>query len=182
MANLIKYGNLALDNLLTLGQISNKKHSDRQIDRQIGLSSMVALFIYKTLGGLRRNNNYNNVTHFSTFPIIFKIIATLFNFYRKTKKKKVRNCMLLMELLKPCVDYCNVPPDSMKNEGHIFHSYVTESNLHGVRDYAYRDIFVVMRESTVISFPTLSTYIVPERNNKQVSESCLITTGALGNL
>ena len=88
--------------------------------------------------------------------------------------------MLLMELLKPCVDYCNVPPDSMKNEGHIFHSYVTESNLHGVRDYAYRDIFVVMRESTVVSFPTLSTYIVPKRNNKQVSESCLITTGALG--
>lgn len=63
----------------------------------------------------------------------------------------------------------------------FLHSYVTESNLHSVRDYAYRDIFVVMRESTVVSFPTLSTYIVPERNNKQVSESCLITTtGALG--
>ena len=81
---------------------------------------MVALFIYKTLGGLRRNNNYNNVTHFSTFPIIFKIIATLFYFFiEKPKKKKVRNCMLLMELLNPCVDYCNVPPDSMKIEGHI---------------------------------------------------------------
>lgn len=120
MANLIKYGNLALDNLLTLGQISNKKHRERQIDSQIGLSSMVALFIYKTLGGLRRNNNYNNVTHFSTFPIIFKIIATLFYFFiEKPKKKKVRNCMLLMELLNPCVDYCNVPPDSMKIEGHI---------------------------------------------------------------
>lgn len=120
VANLIKYGNLALDNLLTLGQISNKKHRERQIDSQIGLSSMVALFIYQTLGGLRRNNKYNNVTHFSTFPIIFKIIATLFYFFiEKPKKKKVRNCMLLMELLNPCVDYCNVPPDSMKIEGHI---------------------------------------------------------------
>lgn len=88
MANLIKYGNLALDNLLTLGQISNKKHRERQIDRQIGLSSMVALFIYQTLGGLRRNNKYNNVTHFSTFPIIFKIIATLFYFLIEKPKKK----------------------------------------------------------------------------------------------
>ena len=50
---------------------------------------MVALFIYQTLGGLRRNNKYNNVTHFSTFPIIFKIIATLFYFFiEKPKKKK----------------------------------------------------------------------------------------------
>ena len=91
MANLIKYGNLALDNLLTLGQISNKEHRDRQIDRQTGLSSMVASFVYKTLGGLSRNNNYNNVTHSSTFfPIIFKIIG-------KTKKES-KKCML-MELL-----------------------------------------------------------------------------------
>lgn len=86
VANLIKYGNLALDNLLTLGQISNKEHRDRQIDRQTGLSSMVASFVYKTLGGLRTNNNYNNVTHSSTFfPIIFKIIG-------KTKKESGAAC------------------------------------------------------------------------------------------
>lgn len=76
---------------------------------------------------------------------------------------------------------CNVPPDSMKFEGHISPHVVILLNLiNRVRDYAYWDIFVVMRESTVVSFPTLSTYIVPERNNKQVSESCLIRTGALG--
>ena len=123
MANLIKYGNLALDNLLTLGQISNKEHRDRQIDRQTGLSSIVASFVYQTLGGLRRNNNYNNVTHSSTFfPIIFKIIG-------KTKKES-KKCML-MELLNPCVKsiHCNVPPDSMKFEGHISPHAVILLNL-----------------------------------------------------
>lgn len=174
MANLIKYGNLALDNVLTLGQISNTKHSDRQIYRQTGLSSMVASFVYKTLCGLRRNNNYNNVTHSLTFfPKIFKIIARLFYFLWKNQKKSRE-----LHVNGTVKSVFHLIPWKLKVT--FLHSYITESNLHRERDYAYWDIFVVMRESTVVSFPTLSTYIVPERNNKQVSESCLITAGALG--